>query len=152
MRTEAEQAERAAKEAAEAEAAGIEGKPAAAAPAAPPPAATPEGGEKKEGDEEKEEEMTDNERAIQDYLGTLEGVSPAAAAAAVAHALMGAAPLVMHFTCCSRAENDIGLPTEVLDLVLPQLWQKEPYLSAGFVLEGFPTTLDEARQWSCPPV
>lgn len=43
------------------------------------------------------------------------------------------------------AENDIGLPPEVLDLVLPQLWQKEPYLSAGFVLEGFPTTLDEAR-------
>ena len=38
------------------------------------------------------------------------------------------------------------MPSEVLDLVLPQLWQKEPYLSAGFVLEGFPTTVDEARQ------
>ena len=32
-----------------------------------------------------------------------------------------------------------------MDLVLPDFWQKEPYLSTGFVLEGFPTTADELR-------
>ncbi|KAG9282616.1 adenylate kinase 9 isoform X1 [Astyanax mexicanus] len=35
------------------------------------------------------------------------------------------------------------LPQEILEMVLLQLWTKEPYKSTGFILEGFPHSPDE---------
>ena len=40
-------------------------------------------------------------------------------------------------------ENDESLPEESLNLLLPRLWKEEPYLSKGFILEGFPRTADD---------
>ncbi|KAI4890937.1 hypothetical protein NFI96_033193 [Prochilodus magdalenae] len=35
------------------------------------------------------------------------------------------------------------LPQEVMEMVLPQLWNQEPYKSTGFILEGFPQNPEE---------
>ncbi|KAM7542180.1 hypothetical protein Aperf_G00000005329 [Anoplocephala perfoliata] len=40
-------------------------------------------------------------------------------------------------------ETGEPLPDESLDLLLPRLWNQEPYSSRGFVLEGFPRTAEE---------
>ncbi|NWX15043.1 KAD9 kinase, partial [Aegotheles bennettii] len=49
-----------------------------------------------------------------------------------------------------------ALPPEVLDNIVPDWWMKEPFRSTGFILDGFPRTLDEARYLSerglCPDV
>ncbi|XP_075124277.1 adenylate kinase 9 [Leptodactylus fuscus] len=42
------------------------------------------------------------------------------------------------------AEND-PLPTEVLDQFVVEWWTKAPFHSAGFVLDGFPSTVEEAQ-------
>ncbi|XP_073531941.1 adenylate kinase 9 isoform X1 [Phyllobates terribilis] len=42
------------------------------------------------------------------------------------------------------ADNE-PLPTEVLDLHVLEWWTKEPFHSAGFVLDGFPSTVDEVQ-------
>ncbi|XP_042667754.1 adenylate kinase 9 [Centrocercus urophasianus] len=48
------------------------------------------------------------------------------------------------------------LPPEVLDNIVPDWWRKEPFRSTGFILDGFPRTLDEAQYLSerglCPDV
>ncbi|NXD23915.1 KAD9 kinase, partial [Spelaeornis formosus] len=48
------------------------------------------------------------------------------------------------------------LPPEVLDKIVPDWWEKEPFRSTGFILDGFPRTSDEARYLSqrrlCPDV
>lgn len=41
-------------------------------------------------------------------------------------------------------ENGEPLPEGSLDLLLPRLWNQQPYSSRGFVLEGFPRTTEEA--------
>lgn len=40
-------------------------------------------------------------------------------------------------------ENHEPLPKESLNLLLPRLWNQEPYCSKGFVLEGFPQTAED---------
>ncbi|XP_054030004.1 adenylate kinase 9 [Dryobates pubescens] len=49
-----------------------------------------------------------------------------------------------------------ALPAEVLDNIVPEWWRKEPFRSTGFILDGFPRTLDEAQYLSerglCPDV
>ncbi|NWR57989.1 KAD9 kinase, partial [Bucorvus abyssinicus] len=49
-----------------------------------------------------------------------------------------------------------ALPPEVLDNIVLDWWKKEPFRSTGFILDGFPRTLDEARYLSerglCPDV
>ncbi|XP_066533319.1 adenylate kinase 9 [Hoplias malabaricus] len=35
------------------------------------------------------------------------------------------------------------LPQEIMEMVLPQLWNEEPYKSTGFILEGFPQNPEE---------
>ncbi|KAL7872074.1 hypothetical protein SRHO_G00070570 [Serrasalmus rhombeus] len=35
------------------------------------------------------------------------------------------------------------LPQEIMEMVLPQLWNQEPYKSTGFILEGFPQNPEE---------
>nr|XP_009932576.1 PREDICTED: adenylate kinase 9 [Opisthocomus hoazin] len=49
-----------------------------------------------------------------------------------------------------------SLPPEVLDNIVLDWWRKEPFRSTGFILDGFPRTLDEARYLSerglCPDV
>ncbi|RNA14893.1 Adenylate kinase 9 [Brachionus plicatilis] len=42
-------------------------------------------------------------------------------------------------------EKDEVLPTEIMDEILPQLWNEEPYRSRGFVLEGFPNNDSQAH-------
>ncbi|NWS15943.1 KAD9 kinase, partial [Pachyramphus minor] len=48
------------------------------------------------------------------------------------------------------------LPPEVLDNIVLDWWKKEPFRSTGFILDGFPRTVDEARYLSerglCPDV
>ncbi|KAK4824340.1 hypothetical protein QYF61_013675 [Mycteria americana] len=48
------------------------------------------------------------------------------------------------------------LPPEVLDNIVLDWWRKEPFRSTGFILDGFPRTLDEAQYLSerglCPDV
>ncbi|NXI74771.1 KAD9 kinase, partial [Anseranas semipalmata] len=41
-----------------------------------------------------------------------------------------------------------ALPPEVLDNIVPDWWRKEPFRSTGFILDGFPRTLDEAQYLS----
>ncbi|NXN17390.1 KAD9 kinase, partial [Indicator maculatus] len=52
--------------------------------------------------------------------------------------------------------NNEALPAEVLDNIVPDWWRKEPFRSTGFILDGFPRTLDEAQYLSerglCPDV
>ncbi|KAM6207782.1 adenylate kinase 9 [Sarcoramphus papa] len=49
-----------------------------------------------------------------------------------------------------------ALPPEVLDNIVLNWWRKEPFRSTGFILDGFPRTLDEAQYLSerglCPDV
>ncbi|KFO93857.1 Adenylate kinase 9, partial [Buceros rhinoceros silvestris] len=49
-----------------------------------------------------------------------------------------------------------ALPPEVLDNIVLDWWKSEPFRSTGFILDGFPRTLDEARYLSerglCPDV
>uniref|UniRef100_A0A8B9DH83 Adenylate kinase 9 n=1 Tax=Anser cygnoides TaxID=8845 RepID=A0A8B9DH83_ANSCY len=49
-----------------------------------------------------------------------------------------------------------ALPPEVLDNIVLDWWNKEPFRSTGFILDGFPRTLDEAQYLSerglCPDV
>ncbi|KAM6271701.1 adenylate kinase 9 [Spheniscus humboldti] len=49
-----------------------------------------------------------------------------------------------------------ALPPEVLDNIVLDWWRKEPFRSTGFILDGFPRTLDEAKYLSerglCPDV
>ncbi|XP_069661200.1 adenylate kinase 9 isoform X2 [Haliaeetus albicilla] len=49
-----------------------------------------------------------------------------------------------------------ALPPEVLDNIVLDWWRKEPFRSTGFILDGFPRTLDEAQYLSerglCPEV
>ncbi|XP_032861593.2 adenylate kinase 9 isoform X3 [Tyto alba] len=49
-----------------------------------------------------------------------------------------------------------ALPPEVLDNIVLYWWRKEPFRSTGFILDGFPRTLDEAQYLSerglCPDV
>ncbi|XP_063773183.1 adenylate kinase 9 isoform X2 [Pseudophryne corroboree] len=42
------------------------------------------------------------------------------------------------------ADNE-PLPTEVLDQVAAEWWTKEPFCSLGFVLDGFPNTVEEVQ-------
>ncbi|XP_069830926.1 adenylate kinase 9 [Dendropsophus ebraccatus] len=42
------------------------------------------------------------------------------------------------------ADNE-PLPTEVLDQLVVEWWAKEPFHSAGFVLDGFPSTIEEVQ-------
>ncbi|XP_056422277.1 adenylate kinase 9 isoform X3 [Hyla sarda] len=42
------------------------------------------------------------------------------------------------------ADND-PLPTEVLDQFVVEWWTKEPFQSVGFVLDGFPSTVEEVQ-------
>ncbi|XP_027755310.1 adenylate kinase 9 isoform X2 [Empidonax traillii] len=48
------------------------------------------------------------------------------------------------------------LPPEVLDNIVVDWWKKEPFRSTGFILDGFPRTVDEAKYLSerglCPDV
>ncbi|KAM9316639.1 adenylate kinase 9 [Gastrophryne carolinensis] len=37
------------------------------------------------------------------------------------------------------------LPTEVLDQVVSEWWTKEPFRSTGFILDGFPSTVEEVQ-------
>nr|XP_009488876.1 PREDICTED: adenylate kinase 9-like [Pelecanus crispus] len=52
-------------------------------------------------------------------------------------------------------DNEV-LPPEVLDNIVLDWWRKEPFRSTGFILDGFPRTLDEAQYLSerglCPDV
>ncbi|NXO65847.1 KAD9 kinase, partial [Phainopepla nitens] len=52
--------------------------------------------------------------------------------------------------------DNTELPPEVLDKIVPDWWQKEPFRSTGFILDGFPRTSDEARYLSeqglCPDI
>ncbi|KGL84237.1 Adenylate kinase 9, partial [Tinamus guttatus] len=52
-------------------------------------------------------------------------------------------------------ENE-ALPPEVLDNIVLDWWTKEPFRSTGFILDGFPRTIDEALYLSerglCPDV
>uniref|UniRef100_A0A8C8BCM2 Adenylate kinase 9 n=1 Tax=Otus sunia TaxID=257818 RepID=A0A8C8BCM2_9STRI len=52
--------------------------------------------------------------------------------------------------------NNKALPPEVLDNIVLEWWRKEPFRSTGFILDGFPRTLDEAQYLSerglCPDV
>ncbi|NWV56154.1 KAD9 kinase, partial [Daphoenositta chrysoptera] len=52
--------------------------------------------------------------------------------------------------------DNMELPPEVLDKIVPDWWKKEPFRSTGFILDGFPRTSDEARYLSerglCPDV
>ncbi|XP_074676651.1 adenylate kinase 9 [Strix aluco] len=52
--------------------------------------------------------------------------------------------------------DDKALPPEVLDSIVLDWWRKEPFRSTGFILDGFPRTLDEAQYLSerglCPDV
>ncbi|NXQ40640.1 KAD9 kinase, partial [Catharus fuscescens] len=43
---------------------------------------------------------------------------------------------------------NMELPPEVLDKIVPDWWKKEPFRSTGFILDGFPRTVDEARYLS----
>ncbi|XP_077977825.1 adenylate kinase 9-like isoform X2 [Glandiceps talaboti] len=45
----------------------------------------------------------------------------------------------------ANLQEDEPLPPEVLDNIVPEWWNKEPFKSNGFVLEGFPRTADEAQ-------
>ncbi|XP_036406140.1 adenylate kinase 9 [Megalops cyprinoides] len=45
----------------------------------------------------------------------------------------------------SYLSNGEPLPPEVLDMVLPQWWEEEPYRSTGFILEGFPQNQEEVQ-------
>ncbi|NXW56644.1 KAD9 kinase, partial [Eurystomus gularis] len=49
-----------------------------------------------------------------------------------------------------------ALPPEVLDNIVLDWWRKEPFRSTGFILDGFPRTVDEAHYLSerglCPDV
>ncbi|NWU91730.1 KAD9 kinase, partial [Upupa epops] len=49
-----------------------------------------------------------------------------------------------------------ALPPEVLDNIVLDWWKKEPFRSTGFILDGFPRTVGEARYLSerelCPDV
>ncbi|CAF0775596.1 unnamed protein product [Brachionus calyciflorus] len=42
-------------------------------------------------------------------------------------------------------EKDEVLPPEIMDEVIPQLWNVEPFKSRGFVLEGFPNNESQAH-------
>ncbi|KAM8809905.1 adenylate kinase 9 [Eudromia elegans] len=52
-------------------------------------------------------------------------------------------------------ENE-ALPPEVLDKIVLDWWRKEPFRSTGFILDGFPRTIDEALYLSerglCPDI
>ncbi|XP_030626692.1 adenylate kinase 9 [Chanos chanos] len=37
------------------------------------------------------------------------------------------------------------LPQEIMEMILPQFWDKEPYRSTGFILEGFPYNAEEVQ-------
>uniref|UniRef100_A0A8C5WHZ4 Adenylate kinase 9 n=1 Tax=Leptobrachium leishanense TaxID=445787 RepID=A0A8C5WHZ4_9ANUR len=37
------------------------------------------------------------------------------------------------------------LPLELLDQIVPEWWTKEPFRSTGFILDGFPSTVDEIQ-------
>ncbi|XP_048858202.1 adenylate kinase 9 isoform X2 [Brienomyrus brachyistius] len=45
--------------------------------------------------------------------------------------------------CC--LSDGVPLPAEILDTILPQWWEQEPYKSAGFILEGFPQSLEDVQ-------
>ncbi|KAI1897614.1 hypothetical protein AGOR_G00085080 [Albula goreensis] len=45
----------------------------------------------------------------------------------------------------SYLSNGEALPIEVMDMVLPQWWEEEPYRSTGFILEGFPQNQEEVQ-------
>lgn len=42
-------------------------------------------------------------------------------------------------------ENETALPGPTLDWLLSKFWTKEPYKSKGFVLDGFPQTVDDLQ-------
>ncbi|NWI93922.1 KAD9 kinase, partial [Pitta sordida] len=44
--------------------------------------------------------------------------------------------------------DDKELPPEVLDNIVLDWWKKEPFWSTGFILDGFPRTVDEAKYLS----
>ncbi|KAI8508321.1 adenylate kinase [Branchiostoma belcheri] len=48
----------------------------------------------------------------------------------------------------NNLESEDALPPDVLDKIVPEWWNKEPFKSTGFILEGFPRTPDEARYMS----
>nr|XP_023692139.1 adenylate kinase 9 isoform X1 [Paramormyrops kingsleyae] len=45
--------------------------------------------------------------------------------------------------CC--LSDGVPLPAEILDTILPQWWEQEPYKSTGFILEGFPQSLEDVQ-------
>jgi adenylate/nucleoside-diphosphate kinase len=42
-------------------------------------------------------------------------------------------------------EKDETLPSEILDEVIMQLWNEEPFKSRGFILDGFPNNESQAQ-------
>ncbi|NWV03778.1 KAD9 kinase, partial [Ptilonorhynchus violaceus] len=52
--------------------------------------------------------------------------------------------------------DNTELPPEILDNIVLDWWKKDPFRSTGFILDGFPRTLDEAKYLSerglCPDV
>ncbi|XP_054135764.1 adenylate kinase 9 isoform X2 [Melozone crissalis] len=56
----------------------------------------------------------------------------------------------------ANLKGNTELPPEVLDKIVPDWWKKEPFRSTGFILDGFPRTLDEASYMSerglCPDI
>ncbi|KAM4771030.1 adenylate kinase 9 [Rhinophrynus dorsalis] len=45
----------------------------------------------------------------------------------------------------SYLQDAVTLPSEVLDQIVTEWWTKEPFRSTGFILDGFPSTVEESQ-------